>query len=94
MKFEKIYNKFINELQNILQATLDNYTKFYLEKPNQYFVKFSKDVPNKFEFIVFNDDKILFSYNIAEVLEAIERPPQACYDMIVDKLLTECFKRE
>lgn len=95
MKFEKIYNKFISELRIILQATIDNYIKVHLGEPKQYFVKFSKDIPYKFEFVVFNSDKILFSYSIAEILEAVERPPQACYDMIVSKLLfTKCLNKD
>jgi len=87
MKFKKVYDEFVYKLQSILQATLDDYTEVHLGKPKQYFVKFSKDSPYKFEFIVFNNDKILFSYSIASILDALERPPQACYDMIVSQLL-------
>lgn len=92
MKFEKVYHKFVSELQSVLQATIDNYTKAHLEKTREYHVKFCKDIPYKFEFVVFNNNKILFSYSIAEILEALERPPQLCYEMIVGKLsLTKCF---
>jgi len=92
MRFEKAYNKFISELRNILQLTIDDYTNVHLGEPKQYFAKFSKDIPYKFSFVVFNSDKILLDYSIAELLDAIERPPQSCYDMIVSKLLlVKCF---